>query len=68
VENNRLYRNEINLLSVGDGPVQWVGGLYQYYNHYDQPITATDPNQPQFAAPPAQGSALYGPGPANPNN
>jgi iron complex outermembrane receptor protein len=31
--------------------VQWVGGLYQYHEHYDQPINVNTPDQAQVAKP-----------------
>jgi iron complex outermembrane recepter protein len=36
-ESQRWWSNEINLSSNGDGPVQWIVGLYQYDQTYDQP-------------------------------
>jgi iron complex outermembrane recepter protein len=50
-ENNRIYSNELNLTSTGDGNLQWIAGLYSYYNNYNQPVTASDVNQTQLATP-----------------
>jgi len=40
-ENRGWYSNEINLISTGDGPFQWVTGAYQYQENYTQPIYAS---------------------------
>jgi iron complex outermembrane recepter protein len=40
-ENRAWYSNEINFISTGDGPFQWVAGLYQYQENYTQPIYVT---------------------------
>ncbi len=37
-ENRAWFSNEINLISTGDGPLQWVTGIYQYQENYSQPI------------------------------
>lgn len=36
-ERQSWLSNEINLSSNGDGPLNWIVGLYQYYQEYDQP-------------------------------
>lgn len=36
-ERQSWYSNEINLSSNSDGPFNWIVGLYQYYQEYDQP-------------------------------
>jgi iron complex outermembrane receptor protein len=38
VENKTFYSNELNLTSTGNGPLQWILGLYDYGEHYDQPV------------------------------
>jgi iron complex outermembrane receptor protein len=40
--------HEIDLSSNGNGPFQWLGGLYYYREGYRQPVFTTEPNQPQF--------------------
>ncbi len=50
-EDKRWMSHEINFSSNGDGPVQWLGGLYYYYEHYTQPVSVRLPSQPQFATP-----------------
>jgi iron complex outermembrane recepter protein len=50
-ENRAWFSNEINFISTGDGPFQWVTGLYQYQENYSQPIYVTSTpsiNQPVF--------------------
>ncbi|HVY90974.1 MAG TPA: TonB-dependent receptor [Hyphomonadaceae bacterium] len=37
-ENRAWYSNEINIVSTGDGPLNWIAGLYQYQENYTQPI------------------------------
>jgi len=58
IERKRYYSNELNLISTGDGPVDWVGGVYQYHEYYEQPVDTFNPNQTQLRAPQL--------GPANP--
>ena len=36
-ERQSWYSNEINLSSNSDGALNWIVGLYQYYQEYDQP-------------------------------
>ena len=36
-ERQKWYSNEINLSSNSDGPLQWIMGVYQYHQRYDQP-------------------------------
>jgi iron complex outermembrane receptor protein len=50
-EYERFYSNELDFQSTGSGPLQWVGGLYQYHEGYRQPINVDDPTQPQIATP-----------------
>ncbi len=37
-EAQEWYSNEINISSNGDGPVNWIVGLYQYHQDYSQDI------------------------------
>ncbi|HEY2357512.1 MAG TPA: TonB-dependent receptor, partial [Phenylobacterium sp.] len=46
--------NEVNLSSTGNGPLQWIVGLYYYSENYVQPTAGTLIDQPQmntFGAP-----------------
>jgi len=50
-EEKSWMSHELNFSSNGDGPLQWLGGLYYYREHYRQPVSVKLPNQPQFATP-----------------
>jgi iron complex outermembrane receptor protein len=72
-EHKKYYSNEINLTSKDGGPLQWILGLYQYHETYDQRIQLGDPQQTQLAAPmfflginPATGQPNLLPAAANP--
>lgn len=41
--------HEIDVSSSGNGPLQWLGGIYYYRENYTQPVYTTEPNQPQFS-------------------
>ncbi|MBS0332817.1 MAG: TonB-dependent receptor, partial [Proteobacteria bacterium] len=41
--------HEISLASSGNGPLQWIGGLYYYREGYKQPVFTTNFKQPQLA-------------------
>jgi iron complex outermembrane receptor protein len=46
-----FFSHELNLSSTGNGPVQWIAGLYWYHENYNQPINVNDPSQDQVASP-----------------
>jgi iron complex outermembrane receptor protein len=50
-EFEQFFSNEINIASTGSGPVQWIGGLYQFHEKYTQPINVNSPDQAQLATP-----------------
>jgi iron complex outermembrane recepter protein len=50
-EYEQFFSNEINIASTGQGPVQWIGGLYQFHEKYTQPINVNNPDQTQMATP-----------------
>jgi iron complex outermembrane receptor protein len=50
-EKNGFFSNELNFISSGDGPVQWVAGVYQYFQHYTQPVFTTQPSQATWNGP-----------------
>jgi iron complex outermembrane receptor protein len=50
-EDQRWFSNELNLASTTDAPLQWIVGLYQYYQDYDQPITVQVFGDPALRAP-----------------
>jgi iron complex outermembrane receptor protein len=41
-EDRTWYSNEINVVSTFDGPLQLIGGLYQYQENYTQPIYVSE--------------------------
>ncbi len=47
-ELNGFFSNEVNFISTGSGPFQWVAGAYQFFQHYRQPVTAENGSQPQL--------------------
>ncbi len=51
IENDTFYSHELNLTSTGNGPVQYVLGLYYYHEHYNQPLGVFNPGQTQLLAP-----------------
>lgn len=50
-EHKKYYSNEIDLTSKGDDALQWILGLYQYHEKYQQRIQLGDPQQAQLATP-----------------
>ncbi len=50
-ESQSWWSNELNLSSNGEGAVQWIVGLFQYDQTYDQPQGIRVPNDPALAAP-----------------
>ena len=50
-EYEQFFSNEINIASTGSGPVQWIGGLYQFHEKYTQPINVNNPDQAQMGTP-----------------
>jgi iron complex outermembrane receptor protein len=50
-EHNGFISNELNFISTGDSPLQWVAGVYQFQQHYSQPVFTTSPVQPQWNGP-----------------
>jgi iron complex outermembrane receptor protein len=50
-EYEQFFSNELNIASTGQGPVQWIGGLYQFHEKYTQPINVNNPDQTQLATP-----------------
>ena len=59
-ELNGFWSDELNFISTGNGPLQWVAGVYQFYQHYQQPVSAEDLEQPQLSSQPP---AVCGAGP-----
>lgn len=42
---------ELDFTSTGDGPLQWIGGLYYYKEALHQGVHFTTPDQPEMYAP-----------------
>ena len=61
-EDYHNFSHEIDFASTGNGPLQWVGGLYYYKEGYRQPVFTTQPEQAQLDNPvTAAVPALTGP-------
>jgi iron complex outermembrane receptor protein len=50
-EKNGFVSNEINFISSGDSPLQWVVGAYQFFQHYSQPVFVHQLDQPEWNGP-----------------
>jgi iron complex outermembrane receptor protein len=48
-ELNGFWSDELNFISNGNGALQWVAGVYQFYQHYQQPVSAENLEQPGLA-------------------
>ncbi len=51
LEDKDYYGNELNLISTGDGNLQWIVGLYQYHEQVNQNSGVRVPLQTQLATP-----------------
>jgi iron complex outermembrane receptor protein len=62
-EKNGFVSNEINFISTGDAPIQWVAGAYQFFQHYTQPVYTQELTQPAWNSPtpPPPFTAALGP-------
>jgi iron complex outermembrane recepter protein len=51
-EYDQSFSHEINIISTWANPLQYVGGLYWWHEHWNQPVDAgVEPAQPQMGAP-----------------
>lgn len=51
-EDREWHSNELNFISTGEGPFNWLVGLYEYAdNNSYTPVDARSPNQPELASP-----------------
>jgi iron complex outermembrane receptor protein len=50
-ENFHNFSHEVNLSSSGNGPFQWLGGLYYYREGIIQPVSIAQPQQTQLVTP-----------------
>jgi iron complex outermembrane receptor protein len=52
VEHDMAFSNEVDITSTWGSPLQYLGGLYWYHEHWNQPVDAgVEPNQTQFQHP-----------------
>ncbi len=63
-EKNGFWSDELNFISTGNDALQWVAGVYQFYQHYQQPVSAEDLEQPQLNSTPTAVCAVALPCPA----
>ena len=63
-ESKEYNSNEIDISSTSKSRFQWIAGVYQYHESFDQPIQFSEPSQPQIYAP--DNITGTGPAPASP--
>jgi len=51
IQSDAWYSHELTLSSTGNGPLQWIGGLYYYHELFSNPIITNMPGQSQVANP-----------------
>jgi iron complex outermembrane receptor protein len=60
-EHNGFWSHELNLISTGQGPLQWIAGAYYFKQHYTQPAYVTeDPRQVAWTIAPPFGLCRTG--------
>ena len=59
-----FYSDELVFTSTWNSKVQWLAGLYYYFEYYQQPINVDDPNQLQVKTPLSFGFAPVAPNPS----
>lgn len=68
-EAKSYWSNEVDFVSTGNGPIQWVIGGYQYQEHYYQDLIFAQLQQPQLASPFYFTPPFsFSPAPLNPSN
>jgi iron complex outermembrane receptor protein len=67
-ENRSWFSNEVNVYSTYDSPLQWIAGLYQYQENFNQPaysyLTEQAPGftlRQTYATPPQAGQTVLPP-------
>jgi len=60
-EENSFISNEINFISTGDSPLQWVAGAYQFSQQANQPGDLFNPFQPEVNFPANSNSGPFFP-------
>jgi iron complex outermembrane recepter protein len=73
VEDDWWTAHDVTFESTTDSPFQWTFGGFFFYQHYNQPYSVYDTNQPQLSQPASAGLPCgVGPAPGlcapNPNN
>jgi iron complex outermembrane receptor protein len=68
MEDKEYYSNELNLISIGDGNLQWIIGLYQYHEQVNQNSGVRVPQQTQLATPRMSATTPTVFGPPNPDH
>ncbi len=63
IEDRTYYSHEVNLISTGDGPLQWIAGAYFLHENFKQPMAIYAPGQAELATP---YTLTGGAAPANP--
>lgn len=51
VEDDYWTAHDLTFESTDDSPLQWIGGAFFFYQHYNQPYSVSDTQQPQLANP-----------------
>jgi iron complex outermembrane recepter protein len=51
IEDDWWTAHDFSFQSTGKGPFQWIAGFFTYFQHYNQPYTVADTNQPQLSNP-----------------
>lgn len=69
IEDKTWASHEINLSSTHDGSLQWLLGVYQFDEHYDQPYTIYSGDQAELRTPcyTVNFVSCLAPAPANPD-
>ncbi len=50
-ENKTYFSNELDLSSTGQSPLQWIVGLYEYHEQFEQDLRFSEPFQRELATP-----------------
>jgi iron complex outermembrane receptor protein len=50
IESRAFFSNELNFISTWSGPLQLIGGLYQYQENSDQPVTSYMREEPAMGS------------------
>jgi iron complex outermembrane recepter protein len=50
-QTHKWYQNEVDLKSDNSNPLQWIVGVFQYWERYNAPYYDEEPNNPTLANP-----------------